>query len=198
MSQKKRDQQTELKRKAQKKKKVKVVKQVEGFQWLLGSTVSEKVFFEEFFEKKPLVISRKDPLYYTDVFGTDDIRALFEFKENLALKKDLNVCKVVDGVRVDFDAEELTPQEVWDVHDTQGNTLQVFQPQQRCLSLARVLSRLEDTFGSLFGANSYLTPPCSQGLAPHYDDVGMFFFVWNRVWKLIEKKSNNRCFHCAS
>ena len=30
---------------------------------------------------------------------------------------------------------------------------------------------LERLFGCLVGANVYITPPESQGLAPHYDDV---------------------------
>lgn len=33
------------------------------------------------------------------------------------------------------------------------------------------MSLLEDTFGALCGANSYLTPKQSQGLAPHYGAI---------------------------
>ncbi len=52
--------------------------------------------------------------------------------------------------------------QVWDAHDAQGFTLQVFQPQQHCLPLARLMSSLEDEFGTLVGANSYLTPSHAQ------------------------------------
>jgi len=40
---------------------------------------------------------------------------------------------------------------------------------------------MEDKFGCLVGANAYLTPPNSQGLAPHWDDV--------EVWRFILKSS---------
>ena len=79
MSQKKRDHQAELKRKALKKKKAKPVKALEGIEFLV-SPVTPQVFFEEYFEKKPLLISRKDPLYYANVFGTQDVRELFDLK----------------------------------------------------------------------------------------------------------------------
>jgi len=35
---------------------------------------------------------------------------------------------------------------------------------------------MEDKFGCLVGANAYLTPPNSQGLAPHWDDVEVWIF----------------------
>jgi hypothetical protein len=183
MSQKKRDHQAELKRKALKKKKQKSVKSAEGIELLL-SPISPAVFFSEYFEKKPLLLSRNDSHYYANLFRTDDIRDLFNVKQELVLKEDFNICRVEDGVRVDAEVNEdgfLTPEAAWNMHDSQGYTMQVFQPQQRCLALARFMSQLEDTFGSLFGANSYLTPPNSQGLAPHYDDVGNFSEV-NSCW----------------
>ena len=39
---------------------------------------------------------------------------------------------------------------------------------------AAVLQLMEDIFGCLVGANGYLTPSGTQGLAPHYDDVDVF------------------------
>jgi hypothetical protein len=35
----------------------------------------------------------------------------------------------------------------------------------------RVNAALEEKFGALVGANVYITPSNSQGLAPHHDDV---------------------------
>ena len=37
-----------------------------------------------------------------------------------------------------------------------------------------VLAALEQSFECVVGANTYLTPPNSQGFSPHYDDVEAF------------------------
>ena len=37
-----------------------------------------------------------------------------------------------------------------------------------------VQSHLETLFGCLVGSSAYLTPPNTQGLAPHHDDVDVF------------------------
>ena len=55
-----------------------------------------------------------------------------------------------------------------------GSTLQVLQPQRFSLRLLRLLSHLERCFGGLCASNAYLTPPSSQGLALHNDDVEVF------------------------
>lgn len=121
-----------------KKKKVKTVKPAEGIEFVVAP-LSRSAFFDEYFEKKPLVIARKDPTYYGSVFGTNDIRQLFVEKDELTVKKDLNICRVEDGARVDLDEDVLSLEEVWSLHDQEGFTLQVFQPQQRCLPLARLM-----------------------------------------------------------
>lgn len=55
-----------------------------------------------------------------------------------------------------------------------GATLQVHQPQRFVDSLWALAAGMEAELGSLCGANAYLTPAGSQGLAPHYDDVEVF------------------------
>ncbi len=47
-------------------------------------------------------------------------------------------------------------------------------PQRRSCSVHALLFDLENTTGTLWGANSYITPPSSQGFKPHYDDVEVF------------------------
>ncbi len=69
----------------------------------------------------------------------------------------------------------------------EGWTLQVHQPQRYVDNLWRLLSSLESEFGSLVGCNSYITPGnCSQGLAPHYDDVSIFCcqIYGTKKWKI--------------
>ncbi len=48
-------------------------------------------FYAQYWEQKPLHISRKASDYYANVFGTDDIRALFASKGELMLRHGMNV-----------------------------------------------------------------------------------------------------------
>ena len=41
----------------------------------------------------------------------------------------------------------------------------------------RICELLESHFGALVGANIYMTPGGSQGLAPHYDDVEVIYEI---------------------
>jgi hypothetical protein len=49
------------------------------------------------------------------------------------------------------------------------NPKQVHQPQRWDDDSWRLLAALESKLGSLVGSNAYLTPPGTQGLAPHHD-----------------------------
>jgi len=40
--------------------------------------------------------------------------------------------------------------------------------------LTNLISDSQEFFGSMVGANVYLTPPGTQGFAPHFDDVDVF------------------------
>jgi len=55
-----------------------------------------------------------------------------------------------------------------------GCTIQALHPQQYSDPMWLLNSSLESMFGSLVGSNCYITPPNSQGLAPHHDDVEVF------------------------
>jgi len=67
-----------------------------------------------------------------------------------------------------------------------GATLQVHQPQRWCDASWRLVAALEARLGCLVGANSYLTPAASQGLAPHWDDVEVFVLQIEgaKAWKV--------------
>lgn len=53
-------------------------------------------------------------------------------------------------------------------------TLQVHQPQRWSDALWEACAALEEDLQCLAGCNAYITPPNSQGLAPHFDDVELW------------------------
>ncbi|CAE8599327.1 unnamed protein product, partial [Polarella glacialis] len=75
---------------------------------------------------------------------------------------------------------------LWKLFDGLGYTLQMHQPQRFDDGLHRLCFALERRFGCLVGSNAYLTPPASQGLAPHFDDVEIFVVQTEgqKRWKL--------------
>ena len=61
---------------------------------------------------------------------------------------------------------------VWDFYNN-GCSL-MLNPQTFHSPVWKLCATLQDFFGSMVGANVYLTPPGTQGFAPHYDDVEVF------------------------
>lgn len=59
------------------------------------------------------------------------------------------------------------PAIVWDAYN-EGCSIRILNPHTYSDSIWKLLSCLQEYFGSLVGANTYLTPPGSQGFAPHY------------------------------
>ncbi|KFO70143.1 Bifunctional lysine-specific demethylase and histidyl-hydroxylase NO66, partial [Cuculus canorus] len=65
------------------------------------------------------------------------------------------------------------PAVVWDFYQN-GCSLRLLCPQAFSPTVWHLLSILQEHFGSMAGANVYLTPPGTQGFAPHYDDIEAF------------------------
>ena len=53
---------------------------------------------------------------------------------------------------------------------------------------------MQDYFGSMVGANVYLTPPGTQGFAPHFDDVDVFLLQLEgrKQWRVYKPKDEQR------
>eukprot|EP00892_Ulva_mutabilis_P012077 jgi/Ulvmu1/9241/UM005_0341.1 len=55
-----------------------------------------------------------------------------------------------------------------------GASVRLLHPQRWVGSVARLLAPLEELLQCPLGCNAYLTPPSSQGFAPHFDDVDVY------------------------
>ena len=74
----------------------------------------------------------------------------------------------------------VSPKFVWQKF-REGCSLRMPCPQKYSDPLHRLLAALEEEFGCMVGSNVYLTPPRSQGFAPHWDDIEAFLL---QVWVL--------------
>ncbi|XP_034972342.1 ribosomal oxygenase 2 [Zootoca vivipara] len=142
----------------------------------LISPVKQDEFFREYWEQKPLLLQREEPsvaLYYQSLFHLTDLKDMV--KEGLYYGRDINVCRSMNGKKKIFNKHgKVSYEQLKKDFDQKKATIQFHQPQRFKDELWRIQEKLECYFGSLVGSNIYITPPGSQGLPPHYDDVEVF------------------------
>ena len=84
------------------------------------------------------------------------------------------------------------PPVVWDHYD-QGCSIRLLNPHTFLPSLYTLNATLQEYFHCLIGANAYLTPPNSQGFAPHYDDIEAFVLQieGRKRWRLYKPRNES-------
>ncbi|XP_008059564.1 ribosomal oxygenase 2 [Carlito syrichta] len=154
----------------------------------LISPIKTETFFKEFWEQKPLLIQRDDPVlatYYGSLFKLTDLKNLCS--QGVYYGRDVNVCRCVNGRKkvLNKDGKAHFLQLRKDFHQKRA-TIQFHQPQRFKDELWKIQEKLECYFGSLVGSNVYMTPAGSQGLPPHYDDVEVFILQLEgeKHWRL--------------
>ncbi|KFP89691.1 Bifunctional lysine-specific demethylase and histidyl-hydroxylase MINA [Apaloderma vittatum] len=158
---------------------------------LFGSLISpikQEVFFGEYWEQKPLLLQRNDPLlaaYYQSLFQLSDLKELCS--QGLYYGRDINICRCVNGKKKVLNKEgKVNYMQLKKDFDQKKATIQFHQPQRFKEELWKIQEKLECYFGSLVGSNVYITPQGSQGLPPHYDDVEVFILQLEgeKHWRL--------------
>uniref|UniRef100_UPI001292D6D2 ribosomal oxygenase 1 n=1 Tax=Lonchura striata TaxID=40157 RepID=UPI001292D6D2 len=144
----------------------------ELFRWLLAP-VAPAEFLGRHWERAPLLVRRADPGYYAGLFSTADFDAALRGGE-VHFGTHLDVTSYAEGVRETHNPSgRALPAVVWDFYQN-GCSLRLLCPQAFSPTVWHFLSILQEQFGSMAGANTYLTPPGTQGFAPHYDDIEAF------------------------
>lgn len=171
-----------------------------SMEWLLGDSMSKSEFFNTHWEKKPLVIKRGSADYYGKLFDKKILLSVLEtqkidFGAGLTIAKHdpQSAGKTASG-GADWHGElppslhptgRATPHQIKQLFAS-GHTAQVFATQKKCVQVQRLCQTLECELMSLVGATAYLTPPHSQGIAPHHDDVEVFILQTqgSKSWQL--------------
>eukprot|EP00075_Anas_platyrhynchos_P002249 XP_005021755.3 ribosomal oxygenase 1 [Anas platyrhynchos] len=144
----------------------------ELFRWLVAP-VEPGEFAGRHWERAPLLVRRGDPGYYAGLFSTADFDAILRSGE-VQFGTHLDVTSYAEGVRETHNpVGRALPAVVWDFYQN-GCSLRLLNPQAFSATVWHLLSVLQEYFGSMAGANTYLTPPGTQGFAPHYDDIEAF------------------------
>lgn len=147
-------------------------------------------FWQEYWERKPLVLHRNEPRYYSDLLTLDDIDQVIALT-GVTLD---NVRVVVNGKETPVSELSSGPgrhtitnsREALYERYRNGSTVVVNSLQDRWRPLQKHARSLGREMDARIHNNIYLTPPGSQGFAPHYDthDVFVAQIYGSKVWRL--------------
>jgi ribosomal protein L16 Arg81 hydroxylase len=153
-------------------------------------------FFDQYWEKRPLVIKRSCPEYYKGIFSIKDVDALLQHHHlkypNIKLGK-----KEQGGFSIDLlegmNANGTESYGVPNLHRlyrayAQGDTIIFNRLFYYWQPLAVICQELEKFFSCSVGANVYLSPRNSQSFPPHYDlhDIFVLQVEGSKHWKLYD------------
>jgi ribosomal protein L16 Arg81 hydroxylase len=143
-----------------------------SFEALLRPVASE-FFFEEVYERRPLLISRKDPTYYSQICDIDDFDSLLQSSATgtkfLRLHQkghEISPAKWSRGEEIDADAVS--------TFFANGATIIINGANRFFPRLASFCNNVERQMRFAVQPNIYITPAGTRGFDRHYDDHDVF------------------------
>lgn len=159
------------------------------FECMIHPVETEK-FFNELWQKKPLLVRRHIRNYNDGWFSTQELDKILE-KEHIEFGVNLDVTSYQDGKRETHNPPGRAYRSVvWDFYQN-GCSVRMLNPQTYSRNVWKMLATLQEYFGCCVGANVYLTPPGTQGFAPHFDDIEAFILQLEgkKHWRLYNPRS---------
>jgi len=156
-----------------------------SLEWLI-SPVNKKCFFQDYWEKKPLVVNRKRRNYFETLFSLDEadrvLTTLDRRYPDVTLK---NASREITGDDYTVGDDALDVAKVYQLFG-EGSTISFAHLDTVVPSLASFRRSLESEFSCLCQTNVYLTPAGAQGAKPHYDthDVFVIQIAGSKQWTL--------------
>uniref|UniRef100_G3UFK5 Bifunctional lysine-specific demethylase and histidyl-hydroxylase n=1 Tax=Loxodonta africana TaxID=9785 RepID=G3UFK5_LOXAF len=154
------------------------------FEWLITPMPPEH-FYRRLWEREAVLVRRQDHAYYQGLFSTADLDAILR-KEDVQFGQHLDAARYVNGRRETLNPPgRALPAAAWSLYQA-GCSLRLLCPQAFSTTVWQFLAVLQEQFGSMAGSNIYLTPPNSQGFAPHYDDIEAFVLQLEgrKLWRV--------------
>uniref|UniRef100_A0A8C4ZB05 Bifunctional lysine-specific demethylase and histidyl-hydroxylase n=1 Tax=Gadus morhua TaxID=8049 RepID=A0A8C4ZB05_GADMO len=162
------------------------------FQWLIPPSSRQRLLSEVTMTSIPSVSPSQPPCPRVGLLVT--AAAVFivcNSKDDVQYGVNLDVTSYTNGKRDTHNPPgRALPFSVWDFYSS-GCSLRMLNPQAFSSTVWNFLSILQEQFGSMAGANVYLTPPGTQGFAPHYDDIEAFVvqLEGKKHWRVYNPRS---------
>ncbi|XP_065345222.1 ribosomal oxygenase 1 [Cloeon dipterum] len=163
----------------------------ETFAWIIHPVPIDD-YFSTTWEKRPLHICREDPSYYSALITTAKLDAMLR-EHNVEFTKNLDITSYRNGQRETHNPDgRALPAQVWEAYN-EGCSVRMLNPQAFNEHVFALCAVLQEFFGNMVGANLYLTPPGTQGFAPHYDDIEAFVIQLEgkKHWRLYSPREPN-------
>uniref|UniRef100_A0A8C3YPU0 Bifunctional lysine-specific demethylase and histidyl-hydroxylase n=1 Tax=Catagonus wagneri TaxID=51154 RepID=A0A8C3YPU0_9CETA len=154
------------------------------FEWLVSPMPPEH-FYRRLWEREAVLVRRQDHTYYQGLFSTADLDSMLR-NEEVQFGQHLDAARYINGRRETLNPPgRALPAAAWSLYQA-GCSLRLLCPQAFSTTVWQFLAVLQEQFGSMAGSNVYLTPPNSQGFAPHYDDIEAFVLQLEgrKLWRV--------------
>jgi ribosomal protein L16 Arg81 hydroxylase len=161
------------------------------FQQLITPT-ELNAFFDDFWEKSPLIISRQHPAYYSALLSLSDIDYIIStmrlrHSECVLVKDSAKIDRADYSTNTGNDGIEdvVDPAQVFAFYE-KGVTVILNGLHLRWYPLAAFCRSMEQYFSHTFQTNIYLTPKNSKGFKPHFDthDVFILQVHGHKHWRI--------------
>lgn len=139
----------------------------------LLSPLTPSAFFATNFQAAPALL-RAPARTFAPLLTIPSIKALV-LSNTLAHGTDIDVTRYsASSGRAALDLAGAADASDWARFESGACSIRLRRPQEHSEAIWALCSLLEGFFGTVVGANAYLTPASSQGFAPHYDDIDAF------------------------
>jgi ribosomal protein L16 Arg81 hydroxylase len=148
------------------------------------SPIDPELFFQEYWQQRPLVLSRDEPGYFASLFSLEALEELL-----WSTRPGWGDVQLANHRRgegwVDYTRQPPSLDRLARAH-AQGDTLILNDVQFRSQPVARLCRSFEAALNFMVNVNMYLTPQGAQGLAPHFDTQEVFVLQvrGSKHWRL--------------
>ncbi|KXF51355.1 hypothetical protein AXA44_01285 [Rhodococcus sp. SC4] len=151
-----------------------------SLEWVLHP-VTPADFYEQYYEAKPLLVSRGEPEYYANLPRLEDVDSLLTATVSNRLqpahgerltRSELDGTMSAQQIRTTGNAALDVQAAYRAYHD--GFTIVINQTHRRSATVGRLCRGLQAALHHPIGVNLYLTPAGAQGFLPHVDTHDVF------------------------
>lgn len=143
-------------------------------------------FFSEYWEQRPLIISREEADYYSHLFSIHDVDAVIHFCKPKASA--IQLCK--NGKSFPWNPLNEDNYSIRELYNEyyKGNTIILNSLQHSWKPLSNFYRSLESIFNHCVHVNMYMTPKNSQGFPPHFDTHEVFILQieGSKLWRIYD------------
>ncbi|AXT56184.1 hypothetical protein D1815_10615 [Aquimarina sp. AD1] len=154
--------------------------------------ITTDVFFNEYFEKKHLIIKNRNRSFFDQLLSIQDLDSILFSQTNhhpdFRLADHSKTEKPDSKEYTIKDSDIIDPLKFSNAFEN-GSTLVMSGLQNKIYSLRKLTNELETFFKHKIQTNIYLTPKKSQGFSTHYDthDVFIFQFEGSKHWRIYDQ-----------